>query len=109
MIFRTFYDMAGLMSFQILVVLDLIVGPLLGLLVLDATRFPVENLRESLAAVRLTPVCRRSRLPTNSRDGRLASGRGDGYRPLMTPTKKIISPTPQTKRQKPAAKSFSSR
>lgn len=98
--------MAGLMSFQILVVPDLIVGPLLRLLVLVANPSPVENLREILAAVRLAPVCRRSRLPTNSRDGRLASGRGDGYRPLMTPTEKIISPTPQAKRQKPAAKSL---
>ena len=70
------------MSLQILVVSDPIVGPYLGLLVLDATRSPVGNLREILAAVMLAPVCRLNRLPASSRDGRLASGRGDGC-PLL--------------------------
>ena len=70
------------MNLQILVVPDPIVGPQIGLLVLDATRSPVANLRESLAAVRLAPVCRRNRLRANSRDGRLASGSGDGCSPL---------------------------
>ena len=43
-----------------LVVSDLIVGPHLGLLVLDATRSPVGYFRKILAAVMLAPVFRRN-------------------------------------------------
>ena len=61
------------MSLQILVVPDPIVGRHLGLLLLNVTRSPVEIFCGSLAAVRLgtlrlTPGCRRKRLPVNSRD-----------------------------------------
>ena len=65
------------MSLQIHVVSDQIVGPHLGLLVLDATRSPVVNLRDSLAAVMLAPVFRRNRFPASLRDGRLTSGMCD--------------------------------
>ena len=81
------YDMAGLMSLQILVILDPIVGRHLGLLLPKVTRSPVGILCESLAAVRLVtlilaPVCGRNTLLANSRDSWLASGIGDGCHPL---------------------------
>ena len=74
--------MADLRSLQILDVPYPSVGPHIGLLELEASRSPVENLRENLAAVRLAPVCRRNRQRGNSRGRRLPSGRSDGCRPL---------------------------